>query len=137
LGTRFLAHLERTKVLVHVIDISSTGRDPINDFDVISHELELFAGSGDDTAVALSSKPQIAAANKIDALDDPERLTRLEAHLRARGVPLYPISAVTGEGIPALLEAMWRDVAHHERANDERASAASEPRERSGASGAP
>jgi GTPase len=112
LGTKFLAHLERTKVLVHVIDMSSaSGRDPVNDFDVISRELELFAGSGDDTAVALGSKPRIAAANKIDAIDDPDRLTRLQAHLRELAVPLYPVSAATGEGVADLLEAMWREVA--------------------------
>jgi GTP-binding protein len=112
LGTKFLAHLERTKVLVHVIDVSSaSGRDPVGDFDVITRELEQFAGSGDDTAVALSAKPRIAAANKIDALDEPERLERLRAHLDARGVELYPISAVTGAGVPALLGAVWRVIA--------------------------
>ena len=111
LGTRFLSHLERTKVLVHMIDLSSTGRDPVHDFDVIAKELELFAGAGDDTAVSLSAKPRIAAATKLDALDDPERLTALRAHLDALGVPLFPISAATGEGLPALLEAMWREVA--------------------------
>ena len=75
LGTKFLAHLERTKVLVHVIDVSSaTGRDPVEDFEVIRRELELFAGAGDDTAVALRTSRSIAAANKIDALDDPARL---------------------------------------------------------------
>ena len=112
LGTKFLAHLERTKVLVHVIDVSSaTGRNPADDFDVITRELELFAGGGDDTAVVLANKPRIAAANKIDAMDDPERLRALTKHLKRLKVPLYPISAVTGEGIPALLEAMWRAVA--------------------------
>jgi GTP-binding protein len=112
LGTRFLAHLERTQVLVHVIDVSpETGRDPVQDFDIISRELELFAGSGDDTAVALASKPRIVAANKIDVLDDPDRLKRLKAHLKPLGVECYPISSVTGAGLPALLEAMWRVVA--------------------------
>jgi GTP-binding protein len=112
LGTKFLAHLERTKVLVHVIDVSSaTGRNPADDFDVITRELELFAGGGDDTAVVLSNKPRIAAANKVDAMDDPERLRLLTKHLKRLKVPLYPISAVTGEGVPALLEAMWRAVA--------------------------
>jgi GTPase len=110
LGTRFLAHLERTKVLVHVIDMSSTGRDPVDDFEVIVRELELSAGRGDDTAVALADKPRLAAANKIDALDEAERLDRLKTHLDGLGVPLFPISAATGEGIPALLEAMWREV---------------------------
>jgi GTPase len=113
LGTRFLAHLERTKVLVHMIDLSSTGRDPSNDFDVIARELELFAGAGDETAVALSAKPRLAAANKVDALDDPERLAQLRSHLEALGVPLYPISCATGEGIGALLEAMWREVSRN------------------------
>ncbi|MEZ5316004.1 MAG: GTPase ObgE [Vicinamibacterales bacterium] len=112
LGTRFLAHLERTKVLVHVIDVSSaTGRDPVHDFDVICRELERFAGGGDASAVALADKPRIAAANKIDALDDPDRLARLRAHLDALAVPLFPISCVTGEGLDALTEAMWREVA--------------------------
>jgi GTP-binding protein len=108
LGTKFLAHLERTKVLVHVIDVSSgTGRDPVEDFRVISRELELFAGSGDDMAVALAQKPRVAVANKIDALDEPNRLKALAKHLKKAGVPLYPISAVTGEGLPALVEALW------------------------------
>lgn len=112
LGTRFLAHLERTKVLVHVIDVSSaSGRDPVDDFTVISRELELFAGAGDDTAVALADKPRICAANKIDAMDDPDRLRRLQKHLKKLKVPVYPVSAVTGAGLPELLEAMWREVA--------------------------
>jgi GTP-binding protein len=112
LGTKFLAHLERTKVLVHVIDVSSaSGRDPVEDFDVIARELELFAGGGDDTAVVLSNKPRLAAANKIDALDDPERLRKLARHMKRHRVPLYPISAVTGEGVPQLLEAIWEQVA--------------------------
>ena len=112
LGTKFLAHLERTKVLVHVIDVSSsTGRDPVEDFKVISRELELFAGGDDDTAVVLANKPCLAAANKVDALDEPERLKKLARHLKKLKIPLYPISAVTGEGVPQLLEAMWREVA--------------------------
>jgi GTPase len=112
LGTKFLAHLERTKVLVHVVDMSAeSGRDPVGDFEVICRELELFAGAGDDAAVALARKPRIVAANKMDVLDDPEKLVRLKRHLKKIGVPLYPISAATGEGLSALLEAMWREVA--------------------------
>jgi GTP-binding protein len=56
-------------------------------------------------------KPIIAAANKIDALDDPERLAALSAHVRSLGVALYPVSAATGEGLDRLLEAIWREVA--------------------------
>jgi GTP-binding protein len=112
LGTRFLAHLERTKVLVHVIDVSgASGRDPLVDFETIRHELDLFTGTSDDDPVALGLKPQIAAANKIDALDDPSRLTQLRDYLAERGIPLFPISAVTGEGVGPLTEAMWRAVA--------------------------
>jgi GTPase len=116
LGTKFLTHLERTKVLVHVIDMSpETGRDPSDDFDVISRELSLFAGAGDDAAVALAEKPRIAAANKIDVMGDPARLEKLRAHLDKAGVPLYSISAATGEGLSELLEAMWREVARVEQ----------------------
>ena len=112
LGTKFLAHLERTKVLVHIVDVSSvSGRDPVKDFEIITRELERFAGAGDDTAVSLSEKPRIVAANKIDALDDPKRLAKLKRYVKKLKVPLYPISSVTGEGVPALLEAMWREVA--------------------------
>src|SRR5262245_25402039 len=68
LGTKFLAHLERTKVLVHVIDISSTtGRDPVDDFETITRELDYFV-SDEENAAPLLTKPQIAAANKIDAM---------------------------------------------------------------------
>ena len=102
LGHRFLRHVERTKVLIHLVDVSSLfGRDPVDDFETIMDELRRF-----DPRVA--AKPQIAAATKIDALDEPARLARLERHMDARHVSLYPISAVTGEGVAALLEAAWR-----------------------------
>jgi GTP-binding protein len=111
LGHRFLSHLERTKVLVHLVDVSSgTGRDPVGDFDVITRELELFPGR-DSSGERLSEKPTLAAANKVDALDDPDRLARLRTHLEQLGVPLFPVSAATGEGMDALLEAVWRELA--------------------------
>jgi GTP-binding protein len=112
LGMRFLAHLERTKVLVHIVDVSSmSGRDPVEDFEVIRNELTQFEGTGEDATESLASKPQIAVANKIDALDDPKRLESLKKHLKKRKIALYPISAVTGEGLPELLEVMWKAVA--------------------------
>jgi GTP-binding protein len=111
LGHRFLSHLERTKVLVHLVDVSSSsGRDPVQDYDVITRELELFPGR-DATGERLAEKPIVAVANKIDALDNPELLARLQAHLDTLGVPLFKVSAATGEGVPALLEAVWREVA--------------------------
>ena len=104
LGDRFLRHIERTKVLVHLVDVSSaSGRDPVDDYDVIQRELQLF-----DPKVA--AKPTIVCANKIDALDEPDRLTRLEAHVTAKGLPFFRISGVTGEGLDVLLEAMWRQI---------------------------
>ncbi len=54
----------------------------------------------------------LVAANKIDALDDPDRLARLEAHARKLGFEVFPVSGVTGEGLPLLLEAVWRGIAH-------------------------
>ena len=111
LGHRFLSHLERTKVLVHLVDISSsTGRDPVADFDVITRELALFPGR-DASGERLADKPLLVAANKMDALDEPERLQRLQEHLQSAGIPLYPVSAATGQGLDALLEAVWREVA--------------------------
>ena len=114
LGHRFLSHLERTKVLVHLIDISSlTGRDPVEDFKTIQAELSKFqGGEGDlatdgDAALQLSGKPQLVAANKIDALDDPDRLEQLRAYLDDLAIPCYGVSAVSGEGLSALREAMW------------------------------
>ena len=111
LGHRFLSHLERTRVLVQVIDVSSTeGRDPIEDFTVITRELALFPGR-DASGERLQDKPIVVAANKIDALDDPARLERLRRHLKTLGVPLYAVSAATGEGLPLLLEAIWKKLA--------------------------
>ncbi len=104
LGHQFLRHIERTKVLVHLVDVSgASGRDPVEDFETINEELRLF-----DPRVA--AKPQIVAANKVDALDDPDRLMRLERHVTQRGLPLHKISGATGEGVDALLEAAWREI---------------------------
>jgi GTP-binding protein len=115
LGHRFLSHLERTRVLVHVIDVSSLStREPVDDFDVITRELVLFPGR-DAAGERLQDKPVVVAANKIDALDDPSRLERLRAHLQEAGIPLYPVSAATGEGLPLLLEAVWKALTTDDR----------------------
>jgi GTP-binding protein len=105
LGDQFLRHIERTKILAHLVDVSSaSGRDPVEDFDVIRDELRRF-----DERVA--AKPQIVVATKIDALDDPARLESLRRHVRKKRLPFLPISAVSGEGLTELLEAMWRGIA--------------------------
>ena len=123
LGTRFLSHLERTKVLVHIVDVSSTsGRDPVADYDVITRELALFPGR-DASGERLADKPVIVAANKIDALDDPDRLERLRTHLKDLGIPVHSVSAASGEGLPEMLEAIWREVAEG-RARDAAAAGA-------------
>jgi GTP-binding protein len=107
LGHRFLSHLERTRVLIHLVDVSSvSGRDPVEDFDVIMKELSLFPGR-DASGEQLQDKPMLVAANKIDALDEPDRLARLRAHVEGKKLPFFAVSAATGEGVPALLEAVW------------------------------
>jgi GTP-binding protein len=105
LGDKFLRHIERTKVLVHLVDVSgASARDPVHDFDTIVEELRLF-----DPKVA--AKPMLVAATKMDAVDDPSRVDRLERHVRERGLSFFRISAVAGTGLDDLLEAMWRQIA--------------------------
>jgi len=104
LGHQFLRHIERTKVLAYIVDVSSaSGREPADDLAVIRHELELFRAD-------LLQRPQVVAANKIDAIDDEERLARLKAKAAEWRLPVFTISAVTGQGVPALLEALWREM---------------------------
>src|SRR5258706_3567468 len=102
LGDRFLKHLDRTKVLVHLVDVSgSSGRDPVEDFEAVQRELAHFSA-------ALGAKPQLVAATKIDALSDHDLVDRLQAHVESLGLPCVRISAVSGDGISPLLEMMWR-----------------------------
>src|SRR5262245_27754089 len=104
LGHQFLRHIERTKVLIHLVDVSgASGRDPVEDFDTIVEELERFSP-------AVAAKQQIVAASKMDAVDDAARVKALERHVKKRKLPFLKISAATGEGIEALLEAMWKEV---------------------------
>lgn len=110
LGHQFLRHIERTKVLIHLVDVSSaSGRNPVDDFETIRRELSLYRGSA--SSAALLEKPQLVVANKIDALDEPERLEALAARARTLGLPFFQISGVTGAGVPALLEAAWPFIA--------------------------
>ena len=93
-------------MLVHVIDVSSApGRDPVEDFDTIRRELALFpadmTGAADSQTGLLAGKPQIVAANKIDALDDPDRLTRLSVHLERRQFPSMPFLRRPGTVSPS------------------------------------
>jgi GTP-binding protein len=113
LGYQFLRHIERTKILAHLVDVSSeSGRDPVEDFETIREELRRF-----DERVA--AKPQIVVATKIDALDDPERLDSLRRYVRKKRLPFVKISAVAGEGLDELLEAMWRGISAVREASSE------------------
>ena len=100
LGTRFLKHVERTRLLAHLVDVSeATGRDPVHDFDVVMQELASFSPD-------LAAKPMIVVATKLDAAQDPERIDSLRRMAEERGLPFYAISSATGEGLDALIRGM-------------------------------
>jgi GTP-binding protein len=100
LGTQFLRHVERTRLLAHLIDVSeSSGRDPVHDFDVIMQELASFSED-------LVSKPMLLVATKMDVAQDPARIKALERKAAETGLELIKISAVTGQGIDRLVAKM-------------------------------
>ncbi len=96
LGIQFLRHVERTKILVHLVDVSDfTGRDPAHDFDVILGELREFSES-------MLEKPMIVVASKIDACQDEARIKAVRAKAKKHRSPFFAISSVTGKGIEEL-----------------------------------
>jgi GTP-binding protein len=100
LGIQFLRHIERTRLLVHLVDMSEvTGRDPVSDFEVIMNELGSFSEE-------LPKKPMIVVASKIDAAQDPERLEALRNLAHERGLAFFEVSSVTGQGLEELKFAM-------------------------------
>jgi len=102
LGHEFLRHIERTKFLAHVIDVSDfREREPIEAFEAINRELELYSPE-------LAKKPQVVVANKIDALSDKSLLSKLEEYFRDKGYEFFAVSALTGEGIQELKEGLWK-----------------------------
>jgi GTP-binding protein len=107
LGHRFLRHLSRTSLLIHLIDVSGfSGRDPLRDYDTINAELRAFDA-------ALAAKPQIVVANKLDLTDAREGYPAIRARFLERGVELWAVSAATGEGLAALMREVgrrWRDL---------------------------
>ena len=97
LGHDFLRHIDRCRLLIHVVDVSgSEGRDPVQDFDAINAELSQYSAD-------LEKRPQIVAANKSDILEDPENLERLRAHVEKLGYPLFEISAAAHKGVEPLM----------------------------------
>jgi GTP-binding protein len=102
LGDRFLRHLSRTSLLIHLLDISGlSGRDPLVDYDAINHELEAFD-------VRLALKPQVVVAGKMDLAEARERYPAIRARFAERGIGLWAISAATSEGVPALMREVGR-----------------------------
>jgi len=99
LGDRFLRHIERTKLILHLIDVSSlSGRDPVEDYEIINRELAAYNE-------ALAARPQIVVATKIDALDEPERLANLKKRAEKDKKDFVAISSITGEGVKDLVNA--------------------------------
>jgi GTP-binding protein len=96
LGVQFLRHIERTRLLVHLVDVSeATGRDPAGDFRVVMEELEGFSAD-------LVRKPMFVVASKVDVAQDPARIEELRALAASKQLPFYEISSVTGQGIEDL-----------------------------------
>ena len=100
LGDRFLRHIERTKLLLHLVDVSSvSGRDAVSDYETVNREL---ASYNED----LAARPQFVVATKIDALDEPQRLESLKDAALKEAKPFFAISSATGEGVRELVNAM-------------------------------
>ena len=111
LGHEFLRHIDRTRILIHVLDAaSSEGRDPIEDFDKINHELEAYDAE-------ILKKPQLVAANKIDSIGglDEDPVERIRKELVPRGYEVFPISGVSGEGLPELLHRVTELLSQYDR----------------------
>ena len=97
LGTAFLRHVERCRMLLHLVDVAGTeGRDPIEDFEIINKELQQYSPT-------LASLPQIVVANKCDAVYDEELKERFITHVEKQGYPVFCISAATNNGLDPLL----------------------------------
>lgn len=105
LGLRFLKHIERTKVLIHVVDVSgSEGRDPIDDFEKIMSELKMYSEK-------VAAKPMLVAANKIDLIDeDDEKYIEFKEYVEEKGLKVFPISAPINYGVHELLLAALEEV---------------------------
>lgn len=100
LGTRFLKHIERTRLIAHLVDTSDfNDRDPIKDFEIIEHELASFSP-------ALSEKPMIVVATKLDAITNRDRLNALRDYAANRNLEFHAISSATGEGVVALVRSI-------------------------------
>ena len=113
LGDRFLRHVERTKLMLHLVDVSSiSGRDPVKDYEIINHELANYDEN-------LATRPQIVVATKLDALDEPERLKSLKKRAKKDGKDFLEISAVTNFGTKELVNFVARKLNELKEIEDE------------------
>jgi GTP-binding protein len=104
LGHQFLRHLERTRVLIHIVELAQLpGRTPLRDYLALRRELELYDAK-------MAARAEIVVLNKIDLPTTRKRLPALKKLFAKRGLRLYGISAVTGEGLAQVLEAAWKDL---------------------------
>jgi len=101
LGDRFLRHLDRTRLLVHLLDATQADRTPLRDYEAMNRELALYDPD-------LAARPQLVVLNKIDLPDVRKRAKQIERPFARRGIRVHAISAATGEGTAELLESIWR-----------------------------
>lgn len=101
LGDRFLRHIERTKILLHLVDVSTFVEDAVADFQTVTAELTAYSEE-------IAGKPRIVVATKLDAMDDPGQLEALSSFCAAHSLEFYAVSAATGEGVQDLLYAVRR-----------------------------
>src|SRR6266540_1262525 len=114
LGDRFLRHIERTEMLLHLVDVSASGRDPVHDYAKVNRELRAYNP-------ALAERPQIVVATKIDALEESERLESLKRRAAEDGKAFYAISSATNKGVHDLIHAVALALNELKRSADSRA----------------
>jgi ferrous iron transport protein B len=105
LGHDFLRHVDRCRLLIHIVDVSGReGRDPVEDFETINEELRQYSPE-------LASRPMLVAGNKADIAEDPALLERLKAHVEERGMRFFTLSAATHQGVEELMRAAAGELA--------------------------
>ena len=101
LGVRFLRHIERTRLLLHLVDVAEdSGRDPVADYNIILNELNSFNP-------VVAAKPMLVVASRVDAAGKGDRLDRLRDFSAEHGIRLYEVSSVTSQGLEELKEGIW------------------------------
>lgn len=117
LGDRFLRHIERTKLLIHLVDVSGLAQDPISDYQTVTRELDAYSRE-------VAAKPKIVVASKLDAVDDATRLNEFEQFCQRERLEFYSISAASGKGLKELLRAVEQKLDVLKREEEETVQAA-------------